>query len=182
MSMMSKSVNSGVMSAGIKTMSSVVDVCNGKKTVGEAAGDVVVAGAKGAAARERTAGQKRPVRKRPDRKRAAPSGPPEKRRERPWERPRPRRERRPARQSCGSCPSSCGSFPWSSWGSSCMSWEENTGSRERCWDLRSRQSRTGIIRSFCIWAWSSSRWPSGFCPCSGCGAGAWCPERKNRSG
>ena len=49
MSMMNKSVNSGVMSAGIKTMSSVVDVCNGKKTVGEAAGDVVVAGAKGAA-------------------------------------------------------------------------------------------------------------------------------------
>ena len=37
MSMMSKSVNSGVMSAGIKTMSSVVDVCNSKKTVGEAA-------------------------------------------------------------------------------------------------------------------------------------------------
>lgn len=55
MSMMSKSVNSGVMSAGIKTVSSVVDVCNGKKTVGEAAGDVAVAGVKGAATAVATA-------------------------------------------------------------------------------------------------------------------------------
>ncbi|MBO8461964.1 MAG: hypothetical protein IAA85_04565 [Firmicutes bacterium] len=37
------------MSAGIQTVSSAIDVCNGKKTVGEAAGDVAVAGAKGAA-------------------------------------------------------------------------------------------------------------------------------------
>lgn len=48
MSMITKSVNNGMMSAGIKTVSSVVDVCNGKKTVGEAAGDIAVAGAKGA--------------------------------------------------------------------------------------------------------------------------------------
>ena len=55
MSMITKSVNSGVMSAGIKTVSSAVDVCNGKKTVGEAAGDVAVAGVKGAATAVATA-------------------------------------------------------------------------------------------------------------------------------
>ncbi|MBM6761955.1 hypothetical protein [Megamonas hypermegale] len=49
MSMVNKCANSGVMSAGIQTVSSAIDVCNGKKTVGEAAGDVAVAGAKGAA-------------------------------------------------------------------------------------------------------------------------------------
>lgn len=38
MSMITKSVNNGMMSADIKTVSSVVDVCNGKKTVGEAVG------------------------------------------------------------------------------------------------------------------------------------------------
>ena len=48
MSMVNKCANSGVMSAGIQTVSSAIDVCNGKKTVGEAAGDVAVAGAKGA--------------------------------------------------------------------------------------------------------------------------------------
>ena len=49
MSMVNKCANSGVMSAGIQTVSSAIDVCNGKKTVGEAVGDVAVAGAKGAA-------------------------------------------------------------------------------------------------------------------------------------
>lgn len=49
MSMVNKCANSGVMSAGIQTVSSARDVYNGNKTVGEAAGDVAVAGAKGAA-------------------------------------------------------------------------------------------------------------------------------------
>ena len=43
MSMVNKCANSGVMSAGIQTVSSARDVYNGNKTVGEAAGDVVVA-------------------------------------------------------------------------------------------------------------------------------------------
>lgn len=55
MSMITKSVNNGMMSAGIKTVSSVVDVCNGKKTVGEAAGDIAVTGAKGAVTAAATA-------------------------------------------------------------------------------------------------------------------------------
>lgn len=55
MSMVNKCANSGVMSAGIQTVSSTIDVCNGKKTVGEAAGDVAVAGAKGVATTAATA-------------------------------------------------------------------------------------------------------------------------------
>ena len=55
MSMVNKCANSGVMSAGIQTVSSAIDVCNGKKTVGEAAGDVVAAGAKGVAKTAATA-------------------------------------------------------------------------------------------------------------------------------
>lgn len=38
MSMVNKCANSGVMSAGIQTVSSARDVYNGNKTVGEAAG------------------------------------------------------------------------------------------------------------------------------------------------
>ena len=49
MSMINKCANSGVMSAGIQTVSSARDVYNGNKTVGEAAGDVVATGAKGVA-------------------------------------------------------------------------------------------------------------------------------------
>ena len=43
MSMVNKCANSGVMSAGIQTVSSTIDVYNGKKTVGEAVGDVATA-------------------------------------------------------------------------------------------------------------------------------------------
>lgn len=49
MSMVNKCANSGVMSAGIQTVSSTIDVYNGKKTVGEAVGNVATAGAKGVA-------------------------------------------------------------------------------------------------------------------------------------
>ena len=55
MSMVNKCANSGVMSAGIQTVSSARDVYNGNKTVGEAAGDVVAAGAKGVAKTAATA-------------------------------------------------------------------------------------------------------------------------------
>lgn len=55
MSMVNKCANSGVMSAGIQTVSSTIDVYNGKKTVGEAVGDVATAGAKGVATTATTA-------------------------------------------------------------------------------------------------------------------------------
>jgi hypothetical protein len=55
MSMVNKCANSGVMSAGIQSVSSTIDVYNGKKTVGEAVGDVATAGAKGVATTAATA-------------------------------------------------------------------------------------------------------------------------------